>query len=109
MTTKTKRWSYQHADVGDDHWFTLEVPDHFTVEHAEWTAEDAAEDYHSNHDGWEYKWPLTFRIRDENGRDLGEWEVSMEMVPSFSARHRSDRLAKPLGHPAASQRPCLGR
>lgn len=85
---KTKRWSYCRIDVGDDYWFPLEVPEHFTEEHAEWAAEDAAEDYHGNRDGWECEWPLTFKLRDENGRDLGAWEVAMEVVPSFSAAKR---------------------
>ena len=85
----TKRWSYSRTDVGDDHWFALEVPEHFTEEHAEWAAGDAAEDYHGNRDGWECEWPLTFKLRDENGRDLGQWEVEMEMAPSFSASKRT--------------------
>ena len=53
--------------------------------HSPWSSEelaqDAADDYHSNHDGWEDKWPLTFCVLFE-----GEWhthKVDREAVPSF--------------------------
>lgn len=53
--------------------------------HAPWSAEelaqDAAEDFHSNHDGWECKWPLEFCVLLD-----GKWysfTVDREAVPSF--------------------------
>lgn len=52
-----------------------------------WTAEEAANDYHSNHDGWESSWPLTFRLfKTEDGPPLGDFEVAMEYEPVFSGR-----------------------
>lgn len=44
-------------------------------------AEDAANDFYHNHDGWKDKWPLTFCVLFE-----GEWimhKVDREMEPNF--------------------------
>lgn len=50
-------------------------------------ADDAAMDFHSNHDGWEAHWPLTFAIfATEDGAELGRCEVERELEPSFHAR-----------------------
>lgn len=49
-----------------------------------WLAEDAAEDFYNNRDGWECKWPIRFDIY--NGEKwLGAHEVHLEMKPSFTA------------------------
>jgi hypothetical protein len=48
-------------------------------------AEDAAQDYFDNHDGWESTWPLTFVILDEDLNELGSFVVEMEAVPQFWA------------------------
>lgn len=50
----------------------------------EWLAEDAANDYHSNHDGWEASWPVKFAIFDGD-TVLGKFEIELEFQPSFSA------------------------
>lgn len=62
-----------------------EDPYTFKAAHApynsEGLAEDAADYYHSNCDGWEDTWPLTFCVYFE-----GEWhthKVDREAVPSF--------------------------
>ena len=51
-------------------------------------AEDAAEAYadyvHSNRDGYESSWPLTFRVRCPDGSVL-DFEIDREFVPEFSA------------------------
>lgn len=47
-------------------------------------AEDAAKNYHSEHDGWEASWPVTFSIFDEAGAHLGDVEVEREYDPVFS-------------------------
>ena len=51
-------------------------------------AGDAAEAYadyvHSNRDGWESSWPLTFRVRCPDG-SASDFEVEREHVPEFSA------------------------
>ena len=48
--------------------------------------EDMADDYHTNHDGWEANWPLTFVILDEGNHELGRYLVDRETIPSFLAR-----------------------
>jgi hypothetical protein len=50
-------------------------------------AVDVAEDYHSNHDGWESRWPLDIDLYEtEDGPIVARYEVERESVPSFSAR-----------------------
>ena len=50
-----------------------------------WAAEDAAEDHHTNHDGWECSWPLAFVILDDELNELGRFSVDREMLPQFHA------------------------
>lgn len=52
----------------------------------DWIAEQAAEDYHSHHDGWESSWPITLVISNRDGSIIGEYTVDREAVPRFSAR-----------------------
>ena len=65
--------------------------DYYTVESTwdkeelEYVAEDCAEDFHSNHDGWDNDWPIEFVIADEAGEVLGTFNVHMEARPEFSA------------------------
>lgn len=51
-------------------------------------ASDAAEAYadfvHDNRDGYESSWPLTFRVRDQDGA-TDDFEVSRDYVTQFSA------------------------
>ncbi len=47
-------------------------------------ADELAEDYNDNHDGWEASWPLELRIYGD-GQEVARFEVEKEMVPSFSA------------------------
>lgn len=47
-------------------------------------AEEAAEDYYENHDGWESSWPLKIEVFS-GFRSLGKFLVCIEHVPSFSA------------------------
>lgn len=56
----------------------------FRPDDPEWIAEDAAEDFHSNHDGWESSWPVTIEISYE-GKILGRFSVDMEARPHFTA------------------------
>lgn len=60
-----------------------------------YVAEEAAEDYFHEHDGWECNWPLEFLILDITGKELGLFEVDMEAKPDFHAakvkRHLKSR------------------
>ena len=49
-------------------------------------AKDCAEDYYGEHDGWESKWPLTFRLYTmESGstQRIGTFNIELEMEPQF--------------------------
>lgn len=51
----------------------------------EYLAEDCAEDYHSNHDGWEAYWPLTITLAREDETIIGTFSVEREHKPEFFA------------------------
>jgi hypothetical protein len=48
-------------------------------------ARDAAEDYHSNHDGWESIWPIKITVYKMDGSLIGKYSVDREAVPQFYA------------------------
>lgn len=49
-------------------------------------AEECAEDYHHEHDGWEATWPLTFILYEtKDGPERARMSVDCETVPSFTA------------------------
>ena len=52
-----------------------------------YVAEECAQDYHDNHDGWELQsWPYTFSLRGtEDGPVHVRFAVDREAVPSFTA------------------------
>ncbi|MFP8522818.1 hypothetical protein [Klebsiella oxytoca] len=58
----------------------------------EMMAQDAAEDYWDNHDGWESRWPLDIELFVDGG-SAGVFEVAMEMEPTFSASKKKGRAA----------------
>lgn len=62
----------------------FDVESTWTSEDPAYIAEDAAEDFHSEHDGWECKWPLTFDIFD-GPTHLGRFQIEREYNPEFSA------------------------
>lgn len=80
--------------------YTFTIPDIWGAEEREefeskwdgtdlnWVAEDAAEHYHSNCDGWEHKsWPIELYLYDEDGANLlGKFSVDREAQPVFMAR-----------------------
>ena len=45
-------------------------------------ATDLADDYYSNHDGWESNWPVHFRIY-KDGECVWKGDVEREMEPAF--------------------------
>lgn len=50
-----------------------------------WIAEDAADDFFNFRGGFDYKWPLKFKIWDLDNDLLGIFKISIEEVPSFEA------------------------
>lgn len=83
---------YAVSDNGD-HRFKMPWPYSFSaVEKLEIAAADAAEDYHSRHDGFESRWPLDFTIfESEDGPGVGCCEVEREHVPEFRAYQKEVR------------------
>ena len=73
-----KIWAPVYGETVDDHGDFNSVYDDL-----EYVAEDFADYYHDNCDGWECSWPITFHIADENGKLLGVVEVDRETRPSF--------------------------
>ena len=52
-------------------------------------ADDLAEDYNDNHDGWEASWPLELRIY-RGDDEVARFEVEKEFRPYFSAMTRAN-------------------
>lgn len=53
---------------------------------AKWIVEEAAADFHSEHDGWESSWPLELVLWLPDGTEIGTFTVEREFDPVFSAR-----------------------
>jgi hypothetical protein len=58
----------------------------FDEEDGECLATEAAEDYHSDHDGWESSWPIEITILKEDGTLVGKYSVDRDVAPVFSSR-----------------------
>ncbi|MBF0675557.1 hypothetical protein [Pseudomonas sp.] len=70
-------WPFEEAYEIECRW------DH--EEDGEWIAEEAAADYHSEHDGWEARWPLKLMLWLPDGTEIGAFTVEREYEPVFSA------------------------
>lgn len=86
-------WEKAEPD-GGEHLFSVEhrlIDEDADPWEYEWLVEQLAQDYHSNHDGWEHSsWPngsIEFWLYDENKKFMDKYEVYLEYEPSFSA-HR---------------------
>jgi hypothetical protein len=83
--------AYGYLYSMDDNVDPLDYSDSFELRsnwernNVKYVAEDAAEDYYRNHDGWECSWPQVVHIWQEDGTFIGSCTVEMEAVPSFSA------------------------
>lgn len=74
---------YHEADSRFD--FPSKARRHFNM--MDFLAEDLAEDFFHNHDGWESSWPQELRVW-KNGECVGVFDVDCEAAPSFSATKR---------------------
>lgn len=58
----------------------------FSIHYLEYLAEEAAEDFFYNHDGWECKdWPRNFYFWDSNEDYIGMVSIEQEARPVFLA------------------------
>lgn len=81
-------------------WYSVDGGDRFSLELSDRVcmtrpyeqvsvAQRCADDYHSNHDGWESSWPLDFTLYEtENGDPVATLEVEREAIPEFTATHK---------------------
>jgi hypothetical protein len=53
-----------------------------------WIVEQAAENYHLNHIGWERSWPIDFTLYLKDGTKLGTFSVEREYEPCFYAQEK---------------------
>lgn len=76
---------YRIPESCEDSYYRLETT--WDMERfAEYVAAEAAEDYHSKHDGWEDFWPVTISLHPyEQGPELCCFLVEREFEPTFSA------------------------
>ena len=74
---------YKYQVGRDDLQFAFDIKS--SNDDVEEIAQEAADDFFSNHDGWEHSWPSDFYIYGEDGLLLGACKVEMEMTPYFSA------------------------
>lgn len=72
----------EHGQTAED---AYEVESVFQSDLPRFVAEDAAENYHDAHGGWEAGWPLEIVVLDGE-KELGRFSVDRESVPQFRAR-----------------------
>lgn len=74
-----------HGSTADD---AFEFTSNSDYEEADvwgrWLAQEAASDYHHNHDGWEATWPLDFVLLHED-KVIGRFTVERDHEPVFYA------------------------
>lgn len=82
---------YRVVDHCEESYYDVQLPDTYDLTRPiEQTmiANQCADDYHSNHAGWESSWPLTFTLHaTEAGQEMARLNVEREMVPQFYASH----------------------
>lgn len=83
--SNTYRYGIVEYDHGVDDGYKVETSWHLDDEALGYIAEDAAEDFYNNCDGWESEWPLTFIIWDNDGKEMGRYRVVIESAPLFTA------------------------
>ena len=84
VRTPAKRtFHYEVENDGTRFEFTSNyMPD--TETGSRWIAEEAAQDFFHNHDGWEAIWPVEFTLFND-GQRLGCFTVDVEPQPIFHA------------------------
>jgi len=80
---------YRVIDCCEDSYFEYDSGASYNLDvdyEQEALLEECADNFWSNHDGWEYTWPLTFTLHnEENGSEIGRFTIEMEAEPRFYA------------------------
>jgi hypothetical protein len=86
MTKQISVWysrgegEYRYEMTTHDAWVITDPDDH------EHLAEKCADDFHSEHDGWEANWPLRITLyATKTGPAVATFEVEREYEPRFNA------------------------
>lgn len=89
---------YTPTDDDGAHRHKVVLDADYDLEDGTWNdsiAEQCADDWHSNHDGWEAQWPRVFVLyADKEGPELARFEVERETVPHF--------MAMPVSRPSSA-------
>lgn len=86
------KWKYRYSTNEASFEDAYKHESDWSEENLEYVAEDCAEDYHYNHDGWEDRWPLDFELWNHEGKFLGKFEVNREAVPEFNATLKTEGM-----------------
>ena len=102
--SKTQVW-YARTDYGTEYRHELTVQGRYDLTD-KWDREslikDCADDYHSNHDGWEAAWPITFALfATEEGPEVARFDVERDVEPVFYARAAPMPDTAPAAHKEA--------
>ena len=103
---KTTFW-YGRVDSGHTYRYELTVSGSYDLtdeSDQETLIEEAADDYHSNRDGWEASWPCAFALAaTKDGPEMARFEVDRETRPEFHAM-RIAGVSLSAGEPFAPAR-----
>jgi hypothetical protein len=86
MSAKKLHFWIEDDDETFDDSKAIEVDQLGLSDDVQWAAEQFAEWYHDNRDGWEACWPIIFSVGDESGKLLGKVEVDRELRSHFVGR-----------------------
>lgn len=78
------KYKYCVGEDSDPHFYEFES--NWDQDNLEYLDEDCADDYHSNHDGWESHWPLVLKVATIDDVILAIFEIERESEPVFYAR-----------------------
>lgn len=80
---------YRNVDNDDDS-YRFSLPHDGSLKIDERSAQLCADDYHSNHDGWEITWPRDFALYEtEDGLEVARFSIEREVEPRFYARRQT--------------------
>lgn len=76
---------YYSVEGETEEHYMLDVVKEIAENFPRMVAEQAAEDYHDNHDGWEDGWPVKINLHDPFKELIASFDVDLESAPIFSA------------------------